>query len=160
VLFCDLVLYKVSMFLLDMESDYGIVPQPMFDENQADYCSYTGYTIPLIMVPKNCTDPDRTGRIIEAYCTASYDEVTPDLFSIVTEVKNARDNESSEMIRIIIRTKLFDPAHWYNITGYGSLSRTIVASRTNNIASSLKTYDKAAQNSLESISNAFEDLKK
>ncbi len=157
-LFCDLVLYKVSMFLLDMKSDYGIIPQPMYDENQEDYYTYTGYTIPLIMVPANCPVPEQTGRIIEAYCAASYDEVTPDLFSIVTEVKNARDADTSEMIRIIIRNKFFDPAHWYNISGYGGISRSVIANKNNNVASILKSYERPAQNSLNQILDAYEKL--
>ncbi len=158
-LFCDSVLSKIGTFLTGMESDYGILPQPMFDEFQENYYSYTGYTIPVTMVPANCPDPERTGRIIEAFCTASYDEVTPDMYEIVTAVKNARDAESSEMIEIIIRNKFFDPAHWYVIQGYGTLSRDIIASGNNNIASRLKTIEKVAQKNLDTITTAFEELK-
>lgn len=159
-LFCDSALCKIGSFLSDMESDYGILPEPMFDENQEDYSSYTGYSIPLIMVPVNCPDPERTGKIMESLCTASYDGVVPDMYQIVTEVKNARDAESSEMIRIIIRTKSFDPAHWYTVSGYGTLSRNIIASGSNNVASLIKTYDKVARKNLESIIGSYESMKK
>ncbi|MGI6167388.1 MAG: extracellular solute-binding protein [Eubacteriales bacterium] len=158
-LFCDSVLSKIGTFITGMESDYGILPQPMFDEYQESYYSYTGYTIPVTMVPTNCPDPDRTGRIIEAFCTASYDEVTPDMYEIVTSVKNARDAESSEMIQIIIRNKFFDPAHWFVLQGYGTLPREIIASGNNNVTSRLKVIQKVAQNNLDTITDAFEKLK-
>lgn len=158
-LFCDTVLSKIGTFLLDMQNDYGIVPQPMFDENQSGYSSYTGYTIPITMVPVNCQDPARTGNIIEAFCTASYDDVTPDMYEIVTAVKNVRDAESSEMIQIIIRSKSFDPAHWYNIDGYGSFARTLIGNGNNNVASSIKTFAKIADKKLASILAEFEKLK-
>lgn len=157
-LFCDSVLSKIGTFIASMESDYGILPQPMFDDNQEDYCSYTGYTIPITMVPVNCPDTGRTGTIIEALCTASYDNVTPDMYQIVTAVKNARDAESSEMINIIIRTKFFDPAHWFTISGYGTFSRDMISKQSNNVASLIKTYDKVAQKSLEQIVSSFAKL--
>lgn len=159
-LLCDVALCKIGSFLSDMESDYGILPEPMFDENQKDYNSYTGYSIPLIMVPVNCPDPGRTGKVMEALCTASYDDVVPDMYEIVTMVKNARDAESSEMIRIIIRTKAFDPAHWYTISGYGTFSRDIIATGNKNFASMLKTYEKVAEKNLESIIKSYEGMKK
>lgn len=157
-LFCDSVLSKIGTFIASMESDYGILPQPMYDENQSDYCSYTGFSIPVSMVPANCPDASRTGTIMEALCTASYDNVTPDMYQIVTAVKNARDAESSEMINVIIRTKFFDPAHWFNIAGYGTFSRDVIAKQSQNFASMMKTYDKVAQKSLESIVSSFEKL--
>ncbi len=157
-LFCDSVLSKIGTFIASMESDYGILPQPMFDEYQENYCSYTGYTIPITMIPSNCDDASRTGTIIEALCTASYDDVTPDMYEIVTSVKNARDAESSEMIGIIIRTKFFDPAHWFNIAGYGTLSRTMIASKTNDIAASVRSFGRAAEASIMNINSSFEKL--
>ena len=158
-LFCDIVLSKIGTFLIDMSSDYGILPEPMFDENQERYYSYTGYTIPITMVPANCPDPERTGKIIEAFCTASYDDVTLDMYEIVTKVRNVRDSESSEMIQLIIRTKHFDPAHWYDIAGYGSFTRTIIANGTNNAATLSKTYNNAAKKALETIVKEYAKLK-
>ncbi len=159
-LFCDAALCKIGSFLTGMEADYGILPQPMFDENQEDYCSYTGYSIPLIMVPVNAPDLDRTGTIMEALCTASYDGVIPDMYQIVTEVRNARDIESGEMIRIIIRTKTFDPGHWYNIAGYGSYSRSMIASKTKNVASFVRANGTIAGVLLGEINKAFDKMQK
>jgi hypothetical protein len=80
------------------------------------------------------------------------------MYQIVTAVKNARDAESSEMIGIIIRTKFFDPAHWFTISGYGTFSRDMISKQSNNVASMVKTYDKIAQKSLEQIVNSFAKL--
>ncbi len=100
-LFCDLTLSKISMFFSNMEDDYGIVPEPMFNEEQGEYFSYTGYTIPMVTIPATDPNPERTGNIIEALCAASADVVIPKMYEIVTKIQNARDEESAEMVDII-----------------------------------------------------------
>ena len=90
-LFSDIVLSKIGTFYSDMNDDYGILPLPKYDENQESYKSYLGFTIPILYLPNNAADAERTGTIMEALCTASYDNVTPQMYEIVTKLKNARD---------------------------------------------------------------------
>ena len=158
-LFLDTTLLKIGLFLGDMESDYGIVPIPKFDAEQKNYSSYSAYIIPMTCVPINVSDPQRAGNIVEALCTASYDFVTPDIFEIVTKLQNAKDPDSAAMIDIIIRTKMFDPAHWYDIPGYGTLSRMMLNSDSTNISSYLKGYAKNAPTKLKEINDLYLEAK-
>ena len=157
-LFSDIVLSKIGTFYSAMEDDYGIVPPPKFDEMQDDYCAYLGYTIPVMFMSSNTADPDRTGTVLEALCTASYDYVTPQMFEIVTKLKNVRDEDSSEMIEIIIRNKFIDTAHFFDVEGYGTLPRTIITNKTSNPASLIKTFERVASKEWEKIINAFDKL--
>ena len=157
-LFSDIVLSKIGTFYSAMEDDFGIVPPPKFDEMQENYCAYLGYTIPVMFISANAADPERNGTVMEALCTASYDNVTPQMYEIVTKLKNARDEDSSEMIEIIIRNKFIDTAHFFDIEGYGTLPRTIITNRNSNPASLIKTFERIAAKEWEKIIDGFEKL--
>lgn len=157
-LFNDIVLSKIGTFCSDMEDDYGIIPLPKFDEQQESYKSYLGFTIPVLFLSSNAQDTERTGKIMEALCTASYDNVTPQMYEIVTKLKNARDEDSSEMIEIIIRNKFIDTAHFYDVEGYGTLPRNLVANNNINAASMIKQFERVATKEWEKIITSFEKL--
>ena len=157
-LFSDIVLSKIGTFYSAMEDDFGIVPPPKFDETQEDYCAYLGYTIPVMFISANTADPERTGTVMEALCTASYDNVTPQMYEIVTKLKNARDEDSSEMIEIIIRNKFIDTAHFFDVEGYGTLPRTIITNRNSNPTSLIKTFERIAAKEWDKIIDGFEKL--
>ena len=156
----DIVLSKIGTYFSDMEDDYGIVPLPKYDEQQADYLTYAGFTVPIMMIPANEQDAERTGLIMEALGSASYDNVTPDLLEIVTKVKNVRDEDSSEMINIIIRTKVYDTAHFFDLPGYGSITRTLIATPTTNVTSLLKIQQKMAEKQWSNIQAEYDKLAK
>jgi len=157
-LFSDIVLSKIGTFYTGMEDDYGILPCPKYTEDQNNYAAYLGYTIPILFLPSNVPDPERNGTIMEALCTASYDNVTPQMYEIVTKLKNVRDEDSSEMIEIIIRNKFIDTAHFYNIAGYGTIPRDVIVNKTGNIASTLKSYERVASKEWDKILDSFDKL--
>ena len=157
-LFSDIVLSKIATFYVGMEDDYGILPCPKFNEEQNNYSAYLGYTIPILFLPSNVPNPERNGTIMEALCTASYDNVVPQMFEIVTKLKNVRDEDSSEMIELIIRNKHIDTAHFYNIAGYGTIPRDVIVNKTGNIASVLKSYERIAVKEWDKILEAFDKL--
>ena len=157
-LFSDIVLSKIGTFYSDMEDDYGIVPLPKLDESQESYKSYLGFTIPIMYVPANAFDAERTGLIMEACSTASYDHVTPQMFEIVTKLKNARDEDSSEMIEIIIRNKFIDTAHFFDVEGYGTLPRTVITNKSANVTSVVKAFERIAAKEWDKIITSFDKL--
>ncbi len=158
-LFCDIVLQKIGTFFSNMEDDYGILPEPMLTSDQGRYYGYTGYTIPLLVIPRNDHNPERTGNIIEAICAASNDVVIPKMFEIVTKLQNARDEDSAEMIDIIISNKIYDPAHWLSLSGYESLSRMMILESENISSGYIKTYHDKAVRELDAFIDAYDNLK-
>ena len=157
-LFSDIVLSKIGTFYSDMNDDYGILPLPKYDENQESYKSYLGFTIPILYLPNNAADAERTGTIMEALCTASYDNVTPQMYEIVTKLKNARDEDSSEMIEIIIRNKFIDTAHFFDVEGYGTLPRNVISQSNTNVASMIKAFERIAAKEWDKIIASFDKL--
>ena len=157
-LFADTVMVNYGTYFTEMTDDFGIVPIPKYNEEQASYKSYLGYTIPMMFITNNTENPERTGTILEALCTATYDDVTPKMYEVVTKLKNARDEDSSEMIDIIIRNKIIDPLHFYNITGYGNFGRTLVVEQNANVSSKLKSFEKVAAKEWDKIMASFRSI--
>lgn len=157
--FADICLSKIGTFFTGMKDDYGIVPLPKYDESQDRYYSYAGYTIPIAFMTANNPDPERTGLIMEAFSRASYVMVTPDMLEVVTKLKNVRDDDSAQMIDLILRNKIFDAAHFFKISGFCDLPFNMISSGATNVTTRIKSIAKPAKNQLEKIQASFDKLK-
>ena len=158
-LFCNLSLNHVSQYLSDMEDDFGILTIPKYDADQDEYCHYVAHTVPTINVPANHSNPEMIGNIIEACCAANYDMVVPDLYEVVAKLQDVRDEASAENVDRIIRTKVYDTAHWYSIGGYKSCSRDLIFSKSDNIVSHLASTTKYASQEVKKINDAYKSIK-
>ena len=93
----------------NMESNFGIIPMPKFDENQEKYYSVVNpYTGALIGVPKSAEDLERVSIILEALSAESRYTLQPAYYDVVLQRKYARDEESSEMLDIIFNSRIYD----------------------------------------------------
>jgi hypothetical protein len=108
--------------LRDMETDFGIIPPPKFDEAQlAYYPSVDVGCTSSVAVPVTIAEKDRAGIIIEALCAESQYTLLPAYYDISLKTKFSRDAESSEMLDLIFANRLYDIGHIYNwgdITGF------------------------------------------
>ncbi|MCL2095399.1 MAG: extracellular solute-binding protein [Oscillospiraceae bacterium] len=92
-----------------MDSDFGIVPLPKFDENQANYHSVVNpYTGVLMGVPNTASNLDRTSIILEAMAAESRYTIQPAYYDVVLTRKFARDAESEGMLDIIFNSRVYD----------------------------------------------------
>ena len=97
-----------------MESEFGIIPLPKFDEAQENYCSVVNaYTGVLLGVPRTAGDLERTSVILEAMAAESKYTLQPAYYDVVLQRKFARDEESSEMLDIIFGNRVYDIAGIY-----------------------------------------------
>ena len=98
--------------------NFGILPLPKFDEEQEQYyCFANGWCISPVVVPKNSVNPDRTGFIIQALAEASQQFVNPQYYDKVLTYKALRDDESAEMLDLIIHNFILDNADIYRWNG-------------------------------------------
>lgn len=119
-------LNRASLFR-EMETDFGIIPMPKYDEAQDGYHSFVHmYCANCIIIPKTNRDLDRTGVIIEALSAASVDTLKPAYYDKALKGKGSRDEESSKMLDIIFATRIFDLGYMFNwgsvYTNVGSLA--------------------------------------
>ena len=101
---------STTTFLRDMVDDYGILPNPKYDEKQEDYLGFVNGSASMACVPSSLNDQNLeiAGFMLEALASSSYYMTTDTLYEVVAKSKNARDPESAEMVDIIIRHKVFD----------------------------------------------------
>ncbi len=104
----------VAEDLRDMESDFGVLPYPKYDENQETYYHYVDGHATIMAVPKTVRDTECTGTILEALAYLSYKDVLPWYYDVLMTKKNVRDEASGEMIELIYDTRAFDFAYVYD----------------------------------------------
>lgn len=152
--FSEMTLQKIELFLRDMKDDFGIIPEPKYDENQDEYLSCVNGAGGFIFVPANATDPARTGMIVEALAAGAYDNVTPQLYNVITKTKNVRDEESAEMVDLIIKNRVFDPYYINLITGYNFMEAAL-SQKSEEIVSRLESFRTAAESAMEKIVETY-----
>ena len=99
----------------EMETDYGVLPYPLYDENQEQYYSRVldGW---LHVVPVTNSDPVRTSVIMEALASASAKKIIPAYYDNVLSLRSLRDAEGVEMLDLIRMTRIMDMGEcpWYS----------------------------------------------
>ncbi len=154
--FNQLTLLKIDNYLRDMKDDYGIIPMPKFDENQATYISAVNAAADYAAVPACATDPARTGRILEALAAGAHDGITPSLYEVITKTKNVRDEESAEMVTLITRNLVFDPFYINLLDGYDFYAN-LLNSSSKEVASTMEKQRSAAEKSLNKLVESYQE---
>lgn len=104
--------------------NFGILPLPKYDEAQEQYyCFANGWCVSPVIVPKNSVNPDRTGFIIQALAEASQQFIIEPYYDKVLTAKALRDNESAEMLDLIVHNFILDNADIYSWNGIDTAVR-------------------------------------
>ncbi|MCL1858648.1 MAG: extracellular solute-binding protein [Oscillospiraceae bacterium] len=108
--------------LRTMETDFGILPPPKFEESQTNYyVAVDAWCTSAVSVPITAEDKDRSGLILETLAYESRYILLPAYYDINLKTKFARDEESREMIDIILTNRLYDLGdmyYWGSATSY------------------------------------------
>jgi len=90
-----------SQAFRNMETDFGILPYPKYDEAQKDHKTFSKGGFAAFAIPATAKDTEFSEIILEALCAESYKKVIPAYYDIALKNKYARDDESAEMLDII-----------------------------------------------------------
>ena len=100
----------------EMESDYGVMPYPKFDENQKDYhTAVTGWAAALA-IPGTATDPERTGDILTAMAYYG-DDLQKIMNDDILSAKIAREEAFAAAIEIMMDSKYYSVDWMLGLTG-------------------------------------------
>jgi hypothetical protein len=96
--------------------DFGLLPPPKLDEKQERYYSLMdGLFSPCIAIINNGTERiERAAMILEALNAKSSEEVRTKYYELALPAKYIRDDDSFEMIELIMNNRIFDLAQTYN----------------------------------------------
>ncbi len=143
--------------LRNFEDDYGILPMPKYDETQQDYRTMVGGYHTVLAIPKTCKDTEFVGMIVEALSAESWKTITPTLYEIALKTRYLRDNESKEVMDIIINNVMFDFGYVYNI-GFSYLVENMMRAGNNNFQSYYNTSFTNAKYKLKKVIKVFDKL--
>lgn len=105
-LFCAGSAYITGEFR-NMEDDYGILPFPKYDENQANYISTIDSLASIFAIPStfrndvSTAGPDRTGAILEYMAYKSQKDLLPQYYDTLLKGQRLNSEDDSQMLDII-----------------------------------------------------------
>lgn len=117
-LFCPEILAHTRRFR-QMESDFGVMPHPKYDENQENYNSYVLGQVDVTCIPLTNDHLAETATIMDALGMLSGQTTISAYYEVSYIGKFFRDDESIDMINIIRNNRVYDIASaygWANIT--------------------------------------------
>lgn len=150
----------ICTLLRDMNSDYGVLPFPMYDETQTEYLSPIApfnmhyYVVPTIT---NTDDLEAIGYITQLLGYESMLHLTPAYFENTLQQKGTRDEESKRMVELILKTRVHDFGWFYEIGKYNEGVMNLFRSYSSDLSSTLDSNHEAAQNRLNEINLILKD---
>lgn len=125
----DLALFYVAGLLTytlmrDMESEYGLLPLPKLDEAQTNYWTTINHgNCSTVTIPVSNQNVADTGFVLEAMAFESMKTLTPAYYDVALQRKYMSDEESRDMLAIILENRTIDQSVAYNWGGlFGTLS--------------------------------------
>ena len=146
--------------LKDMDTDYGIIPYPKYDENQAKYLTRIQDALALMCVPITCGNKERSGALMEALAAEAYRVVTAPYFEIAMKVKYSRDDISSQMLDLVHDGANLNFASIYNesIGNPWFVMRNLMGAKKADFASWYATNQPKIEKALAKCVASFQEL--
>lgn len=94
---------------------FGVLPSPKYDESQERYYCRKSWTTAGVTVPVTAEAPEKSAAFADALSYLSRDIVWSVYRGLVLEQKNLRNDESIEMLDIILRSSVPSLDSIYNI---------------------------------------------
>ncbi|MFA6948955.1 MAG: hypothetical protein WCQ72_08230 [Eubacteriales bacterium] len=145
--------------LRDMDTDYGMIPYPKYDDTQEKYYSTCRDNFSLILFPGTATDLDYIGAVTEALCAYGYSEVVPVYYNTVLKDKYSRDADSAEMLDIIRDNLVYDVGYLnsFALDGAGHIFVGLVRSGKTDFASEYAKKEASINEKLAQMLEAYKD---
>ena len=103
--------------LRGMDTDFGILPFPKYDENQKNYLSLVNASIGSALAVPTTADPEVSGAVLEAMAYESRYTLLPAYYEVMLKTKISRDSDSEEMLNIIFNNMAYDLGGIYDFGG-------------------------------------------
>ena len=139
-----------------MESNFGLMPMPLFDEDQDGYHHTVNPNVAaVIVVPITNTQETFTSYALDALGAASKNILTPAYYDINLQGIVSRDEESTVTLDLVISTLSYDPGYQY-IGEAGAFLRDLVHGYSDAFVSSYEGKASVMQDKIDKIVEAIE----
>jgi len=161
----DRLLFNVRLIgdalpLRGMESSFGFLPFPKYDELQEEYCSWVTWNSPAAVMPGTVKDIEKSGLLTEALAFESMFTIREPFYGKLLNAKIARDDEDTQMLDIILNSKAYDLEAVNSYVGIQSglydMMIGILSKRDFTLVSSWERIKDKAVGKLEKFLESFE----
>ncbi len=102
----------------DSNIEFGIVPAPKYDEAQEEYIQFIDdWCVSPAVIPITAKNLERSGFLIQLLAETGLEYIKPAYYDVCLTAKYARDEDSVEMLDIIVSNFRLDNAVLYNWGG-------------------------------------------
>jgi len=141
-----------------MESDFGILPTPKLDEAQDKYYTpINPVATSCIAVPATVGNREKTSVVLEALSAESRYTLMPAYYDVTITNKMIRDEESAEMLDLILGSRVFDLGFIFNWGSLGDLPTSLYP-KGDNFMSAYEKLEPKAIREMEKTIEAFKNL--
>ena len=135
------------------KEEYGIIPAPKFDETQDHYI--TPVVNEVSAIPNLVKDAAMSAIVMDALQYYTYTDVVPVYKEIALKRKATRDNDSSEMLDIILTTMRCDFSYMFT-NNIGSELRNSISQK--NLASYAEKHYEKIQKNIDKFVEALQEI--
>jgi hypothetical protein len=142
------------------ETDFGILPTPKYDKEQANYVNTvsvwmaSGMGMPVTLGGE---DLDRSATVTEAMNAESMYTLTPAYYDIQLKTKLTRDDESAEMLDIIFGNRIYSTPQLYDWGGLNSTLQGLLSNNNRNFVSAIEKIEDKIRKDIEKTISAYEE---
>lgn len=148
---------SATSFRETCDFDYGIIPYPKYDENQKNYYTVPGGSFSALGLPMTAVDYELTGTCVTALSAESWKNVLSAYYDVVLKYKGARDEESIEMLDVVLNGRNISFEFVYD-AWKGFIYKTgAIAGSSQGLASYVEKNGSAVLKHFEKVRDAFFD---
>lgn len=147
---CDAV-YK-SPVLRNMDTDFGILPMPMLNDTQESYYTPVNYYwASYAVIPSNNTRIDDTGVLLDAFAYYGYKLTRPAVYEASFDSKIARDEDSREMMDMILASTTYDIGWLFDFGGLRGYFSSFGNVRKPSVSRTMKGAQKTIKDDMDAM---------
>ena len=159
----DITDNKILYGLNSVKWKYGIVPTPLYDENQENYVTVVGNPFTLYGIMNDGSDEEKTmlTAVLECWGSEAYRLTSPALFENNMKYKYTNVDTAAQMFDILRETSCFDHGRVYNLS-LGPFMPDIpsrVMTVNGSWEDAMKDYKHLLGNQLKQIINSFREIR-
>lgn len=138
--------------------EFGIIPMPLITEDQEEYytpCSaHYAYGV---VIPVCVSDPEFSAYMTEVVCCEAKNYVTDAYYEVTLKKRDAKDDESEEMLDLIFSNVVYDTGYIYGFGGASTLLSGLMSSNGTDVMSSIEQLLPTIESQIESTIENFRD---
>ena len=142
----------------DMAYEFGILPYPLYDENQEDYYSFLNPWVGgSVCIPFGHDDEtlEYISIVMETLGAEGKNEITPQFYEVALKRQKTRDDASQEMLDIISSTVGCDFGQNANLAGYPAMLHQLIKANPGSFNTLYQGLKSKAESEIQNIINAY-----